>query len=390
MEYDNETNRLVGFVLPCDDKGLPIVDTFIALSFESIEESFKVANVAKYAFVYMAQPLSEGIPAFCLACMGTDNKFTAHHVLKRWKYIFSECKKRGIIVVSFGADGDSRELKAMQVSTQLLFSSHTPMASISPSADMKKLTIPSQWWSWFAVRKPTAIAYVQDTVHIAVKLKSRLVKPSIVLPLGKYVAGVHHLRLVHRTFGKDQHGLRERDINHKDKQNYDAVLKITSNSFMTLLSQNPDAKGTSAFLDVIRCMIDSFLDKTLNVFSRIEKAWYAVFFLRYWHQWLLLNPNYTLGNNFITLNAYICVELNAHALITYLMTVRDSLPPNSRSFVPWMLGSQSCEKMFRTARSMSSTFSTVINSGMLGLLRRLHRMHIQACQEAKSEETGIR
>ena len=73
--------------------------------------------MAKYAFVYMAQPLSEGIPAFCLACMGTDNKFTAHHVLKRWKYIFSECKKRGIIVVSFGADGDSRELKAMQVST---------------------------------------------------------------------------------------------------------------------------------------------------------------------------------------------------------------------------------------------------------------------------------
>ena len=84
------------------------------------------------------------------------------------------------------------------------------------------------------------------------------------------------------------------------------------------------------------------------------------------------------------------MEFNAHALITYLMTVRDSLPPKSRSFVPWMLGSQSCEKMLRTARSMSSTFSTVINFGMLGLMRRLHRMHIQACQEAESEETGIK
>lgn len=46
--------------------------------------------------------LTEGIPAFCLACMGTNNKFTAHYVLKWWKHIFSEAKKRGITVVSFG------------------------------------------------------------------------------------------------------------------------------------------------------------------------------------------------------------------------------------------------------------------------------------------------
>lgn len=119
VEYDIETNKLVGFVLPCDDRGLPRGDAFVAVSFESIEESFHVADVAKYAFVYMAQSLSEGVPAFCLACMGTNNKFTAHRVLKRWKYIYSECKKRGIMVVSFGADGDSRELKAMQVSSLL-------------------------------------------------------------------------------------------------------------------------------------------------------------------------------------------------------------------------------------------------------------------------------
>ena len=184
--------------------------------------------------------------------------------------------------------------------------------------------------------------------------------------------------------------MRERDINHKDKQNYDAVLHITSTSVLTLLSRIPDAKGTLAFLNVIRCVIDSYLDKRIDAASRVEKAWYAVFFMRYWRQWLLLNPHYTLGNNFITPNAYMCIELNAHSLITFLMTVRDSLPPESLSFLPWMLGSQSCERIFRAARSMSSTFSTVINFGMLGLLRRLHRMHIQLCLEAESEETGIK
>ena len=62
----------------------------------------------------MAQSLCPDVPAFCLACMGTDNKFTADLILKRWKYIFLECNKRGISVDSFGADGDSRELSAMQ------------------------------------------------------------------------------------------------------------------------------------------------------------------------------------------------------------------------------------------------------------------------------------
>ena len=41
---------------------------------------------------------------------------------------------------------------------------------------------------------------------------------------------------------------------------------------------------------------------------------------------------------------------------------------------------------FRIARSMSSTFSTVINFGMLGLLRRLHRLNIQLALQAESSE----
>ena len=381
VEYDNETDKLVGFVLPCDNEDLPLTDSFIAVTFASIEESFRTAEVAKYAFVYMAQPLCQNVPSFCLACMGTNNKFTAEGVLKLWTYIFLECKKLGISVVSLGADGDPRELKAMQVSTQLLFYEY-PITSLSPSSKIPKLVIPSEWKSWFAVKTPTTVAYIQDVVHIAVKLKSRLIKPSIVLPLGIYLAGVHHLRLVQTTFGKDQHGLRERDINHKDKQNYDAVIHMTNECVMNLLIKIPDAKGTHAYLDVVRSVIDSFLEKKLDGLSRIRKAWYA--------DWLLLKPEYTLGNNFITNNAYMCIELNAHSLITFLLTVRDELHPESRCFVPWMLGSQSCEKIFRAARSMSSSFSTIINFGMLGLLRRLHRLHVQTCNEAEGDKTGIK
>ena len=98
-------------------------------------------------------------------------------------------------------------------------------------------------------------------------------------------------------------------------------------------------------------------------------------------------PQYTLKNNFVTNNGYMCIELNAHALISFVMTIRDNF--NDDNFLPWWLGSQSCEKAFQAARSMTITFSTVINFGMLGLLRRLHRLQIQANLQAESIETGI-
>ena len=125
------------------------------------------------------------------------------------------------------------------------------------------------------------------------------------------------------------------------------------------------------------------------LFDENWESFISRFFMRYWRQWLLLG-DYTLGNNFISLNAYMCIELNAHALITFLLTVRDSLSPNSKCFMHWKLGSQSCEKIFGPARSMSSIFSTVINFGILKLLRPLHWLHIQVCQEAECNQTGIR
>ena len=134
-------------MLPCDTRGLPLHDSFIAVSFEAMQDAFQNAKLANNAFVFMAQSLCDGVPAFCLACVGTDNKFSADLILNRWTHIVSECKKRGITVASFGADGDSRELKAMQVSTSLL-SAQSSSASLSPSNGLKRLDIPPQWLSW--------------------------------------------------------------------------------------------------------------------------------------------------------------------------------------------------------------------------------------------------
>ena len=85
-----------------------------------------------------------------------------------------------------------------------------------------------------------------------------------------------------------------------------------------------------------------------------------------------------------------CIELNAHALVTFLINARDNVDSNNVVFLPWLLGSQSCERIFRSARSMSTVFSSVLNFSILGLLRRLHRLNIQSILQADAEKSGIK
>jgi len=386
IDYDCETDRCVGFVLPVDSDGLPLVDSFLAVSYKAIEDMFLSATKAKYAYVYMAQPMSLNAPPFCLACIGSDNKFTAQHVLLRWKYIYEECSRRGLIVVSFGGDGDSRVMSAMKESTSLLSLKEPLLNSIPFSPAVPR--IPTAWKEWFQIHPRSTVSYVQDVVHVGVKLKSRLLKPSIRLPMGpQFCASGNHLQMIRMAYGKDEHNLRERDVNHKDKQNFDAVLHIMNSSH--LLETVPEAKGTFVYVEMMKCTVDSYLNKSLSPLERIEKAWYANFFARYWKEWISLSSQYTLKHNFLTSNAYLCIELNAHALITFLMNAHTN-EKNHDVFLPWLLGSQSCERIFRSARSMSTVFSSVLNFSILGLLRRLHRLNIQAVLQADAELSGIK
>ena len=255
---------MVGFVLPCDELSLPLADSFLAISFKQMEQCFEDSSIAKNCFVYMAQPLATNVPAYCLACFGISNKHDYTLVIKRRSHIvLSEC---GLTVMSFGADGDSRKLKAM------LHSAHLCHIEAIPSAlKINELQVPKEWLSWFAIRNLYGIAYVQDTVHIAVKLKARLLNQSVDLVFGKYIAGFHHLNTVIESFGKDEHGMRLKDVNHKDRQNYDAVIHITSNSVKDILSTISDAKSTLIYLQFTRCVIDSYLDKNLDVTARIRR-----------------------------------------------------------------------------------------------------------------------
>ena len=51
----------------------------------------------------------------------------------------------------------------------------------------------------------------------------------------------------------------------------------------------------------------------------------------------------------------------------------------------WACGSQACEQTFHLLRSMTPTFSTIVNFSMKGILERVHKLNYLASVEASEE-----
>ena len=47
----------------------------------------------------------------------------------------------------------------------------------------------------------------------------------------------------------------------------------------------------------------------------------------------------------------------------------------------WNTGSQGCEETFRLLRSMTPTFSTVVNFSVKGILERIHKLNFLSSME---------
>lgn len=95
--------------------------------------------------------------------------------------------------------------------------------------------------------------------------------------MGNHTALSTHLSLLQASFGKEQHNLRAKDLDHQDRQNFEAVLRITSDNVISLLDEIPDSKGTKYYLQMMKSILESYLNKQLDPITRIKDAWYALF-----------------------------------------------------------------------------------------------------------------
>ncbi|KAK3907741.1 hypothetical protein KUF71_018377 [Frankliniella fusca] len=369
--YDSTTNQIIGPVLALNDDGIPIPSSHPATSAAMIASHLRNGRVASNGYAIMAQPLQKGAPSFCLTLFGTDNKFSAVHISKRWNFIHKELGKLGVEVINFASDGDPKLLKAMHAH---LF---------GQSGDQSdEFYFEEKWKDWFFASSSRNFNVMQDPIHTINKFRARL-NPSTVLPLGKYVASQTHLKILIKNIPQEEHGLTDHDLE-KDKMNFNASIKMCSERVTTSLQKNvTGSEGTIAYLTSMRFLLQACLDEALSAAERLYNVWYCVFFLRFWKVFLFNHASYNM-NNFVTSNLYVCVEIIAHTITMLIVKFREESTPEY--FLVELLGSQPCEGYFRLARSMTSTQSTVINFCMKEFLARVKRIDVLNLVSSKLSE----
>lgn len=87
--------------------------------------------------------------------------------------------------------------------------------------------------------------------------------------------------------------------------------------------------------------------------------------------WVVQHPTLSI-QNFITYKTYTCIEINGHSLINTILSL--AAAGEDDQFVTNLMGSQTCEEMFRKLRSLTTINWTAINFTLLEMLYKIKRI----------------
>lgn len=210
---------------------------------------------------------------------------------------------------------------------------------------------------------------LNDAMHLVVKIIWRLVRKNMMIGNCHASRSIIHDTLL--TNGKANTGVDPSVVTDiKDAMNYDRAEKLCSSGVYNLMNSEQEL-GTKLFLKMATCVNDAFVKSSSSPEERLHKSYYALFFCRLWRKHTVTTRGRTLKDDFLSSNAYTCLEINVHNLLKFLVLTREMGKPEL--FLPFLANSQVCEELFRHFRSMSSTDYTTINFDILELLHRVRR-----------------
>ncbi|CAM4913091.1 unnamed protein product [Rotaria socialis] len=282
IDYDVQSNSFIGFSAPLVN-GVPQSNFFRTEKFNVLKEWFDEADTSKFINLHMAKSLKSSAPSFILCAYGSNNKFEAIDVLRRWLYIYHESLIQGLRVIGFSTDGDSRYLRAMRLCSR--FFVELPNSNLFKYNDQLDIKIPDKW-SWFFMKQQQIFLFMQDPIHIATKIRNRLLSKLANLKMGDFSTGMKYLAELIETKSKIEHNLIKSDLSPKDRQSFASCLRISSELVLDLLNRNENAKGTYVYLTLLNLIISGFINKLTSIEDRLYHILTVVFVCRLWFSWI--------------------------------------------------------------------------------------------------------
>ncbi|CAF1133516.1 unnamed protein product [Didymodactylos carnosus] len=406
INYDQQTNSFIGFASPLIN-GIPVAKHYQTNSFDQLKSWFSSSDKSPLLNIHMIQPLQPenhlAVPAaFLLSGYGVVNTYTSMDILRRWLFIFNNCLQKNIRIIGFSTDGDAKYMRAMRLVNGFFASlPHFKLNEHQEAFDLKT----TAKWSWFYLRNRQLLLFFQDGIHIVTKWRNRLLSSTAQLRFGRQDISIEHLiDIIEDTnYSKLDHGLTRSDLNPKDRQNYNSCVKIASDDILSILVDGTDTYGTFIYLQLLKMITPTYVKKTTKINERLQSAWCIVFVCRMWWTWIqhkqftsTTASTTTKRNNkekfFITKTAYLSVELNAHNLLYMILLVKQRQLPKEALNV-YLFNSQHCESMFRNTRSLSGTYSTILNFTVADFLRRSQKISVLnriKCEQLSQQDDNER
>jgi hypothetical protein len=284
VSYDSKNDCFIGFS-PQLINGVPSVDQFKTNNYIELEQWFENFDKSTLVNAHLVEPLLEDTSSlvhsrpFILSAYGTNNTYTALDILRKWMYMYNECKKRNINVVGFSTDCDPRYLKAMQLS--LGFFIQTPNIDLlSGNNNLLKISIPSHW-NFFFIRSIQPYLCMQDGIHLVTKIRNRLLSEIATMSINNENIDVNHLFHIIENYQKIDHNLVKSDVVPHDRQNYSSCLKITSDDVLNLL-KDINAPATYIYLYLLKLIILTYVKADTDILVRLYYGWIVTFSNRMW------------------------------------------------------------------------------------------------------------
>ncbi|KZS10403.1 Uncharacterized protein APZ42_025134 [Daphnia magna] len=297
---------IMGVSLPMEVNGLRNHKRAVVTDIKSIIDVFEEFRRATLMLVVMALPLVDRLPPIRILSFCTDNKFTAEDVKARMHFIISAFAAEGILALVCSADADAHEMKFMR--------------------ETEELGIPGGQEMLYSL-KPTYFYFAAIRIGCGIPVQFPVHQANV-----NYIASPVHLQTLMNQHDKSRHLLKPEDLNVHCKMNYGSAERLGQLHVPQLLEYVEGSEATQFYLRLIYYSALSYVDQNLSLLERVYRMWYVVFSLRLWRYWITCDTAYTLAANFMTLNVYLCVEFNAHALVLMILSLKD----NPEAFKPWL------------------------------------------------------
>ena len=247
--YNSRLNTFIGFSLPLFN-GFPLVKFYSTDSFQQLENWFTTTTQSTLLNIQTVQPLgshTNDLSPYLLSAYGTDGRYTSNHIISRWIEIFENFRARSIRVLGYSTDCDSKYLRSMRIITRFFTSS----ANTIPHLDNYAFNINlNADWIWFYLKPQQLFICFQDPIHIATKLRNRLLSSTATMLLGNESMNINYLVQMIDRFSKLEHGLVKSDVIPKDRQNYSSCTRISSDSVIETLKKMQNTSAIRIYLQV--------------------------------------------------------------------------------------------------------------------------------------------